>query len=449
MVSLGRHFVPNPVLSDSIPRGPTYRIPFSIHTRYDPWNRLVRVADGADSVAEFDYDGLARRILLRSYVGGSLAETRHLYYTEPSRWQVLEERLESGGQPAATPDRQFVWGLRYIDDLLLRDRDTNSNGTLNERLYALQDANWNVTAVTDETGAIQERYAYAAYGTPLFLSPAFTPRASSQYHFTTLYTGREYDAPTGLYYYRMRYYQPGLGVFVGRDPIGYHDSTSLYQYALTNPVRFFDPSGNSAILAGCGVGFAGGAFGGAFGNLVLLGRGNIREWCCVALASGAGGCVQGGILGAVVDTGTPFLITAAGCIGGALGSLVAAAIEANVCGTRGPMEACDFFMALLNGVIGCIGGYAYDLNDFEALFLALGMNVGVWSSMCGQGGAPNVAMGHACCTFSGGFWGYSRWSQTVRCDIGRSPFACCMEAAKGTLSTWLVQTATAGKCGTR
>ena len=241
MVSLGRHFVPNPVLSDIIPRGPAHRIPFSFHTRYD---------------------GLARRIILRSYVGGSLAETRHLYFS--SRWQVLEERLESGGQLAATADRQFVWGLRYIDDLLLRDRDTNSNGTLNERLYALQDANWNVTAVADPTGAIAERYAYTPYGTPFFLSPTFTPRAASQYDFATLYTGRHFDAPTGLYYYRARYYQPGLGVFVGRDLIPYGRTANLYEYVGGNPIAWGDPAGHEAQYCGLYPGYMGiGSMGGA------------------------------------------------------------------------------------------------------------------------------------------------------------------------------------------
>jgi hypothetical protein len=37
-------------------------------------------------------------------------------------------------------DRQFTCGLRYIDDLVLRDRGV-------ERKYALQDPNWNVVAV--------------------------------------------------------------------------------------------------------------------------------------------------------------------------------------------------------------------------------------------------------------------------------------------------------------
>jgi hypothetical protein len=100
-------------------------------------NRLVKIADGSDTVSEYAYDGAKRRIVQKSYTGGVLDETRHLYYTQPSSWQVLEERL--GTSPdSADPERQFVWGLRYIDDyiddLVLRDRDTDGNGSLDERL---------------------------------------------------------------------------------------------------------------------------------------------------------------------------------------------------------------------------------------------------------------------------------------------------------------------------
>ena len=37
---------------------------------------------------------------------------------------------------------------------------------------------------------------------------------------TRLYTGREYDSETALYYNRARYYSPTLGRFISRDPIG-------------------------------------------------------------------------------------------------------------------------------------------------------------------------------------------------------------------------------------
>ena len=37
-----------------------------------------------------------------------------------------------------------------------------------------QDANWNMTAVTNASGTVQERYVYSAYGVPIFLDAAFS-----------------------------------------------------------------------------------------------------------------------------------------------------------------------------------------------------------------------------------------------------------------------------------
>ena len=52
-----------------------------------------------------------------SGAGGELDETRHFYYSD--QWQVIEERVDS----STDPERQFAWGIRYVDDLVLRDRD--------------------------------------------------------------------------------------------------------------------------------------------------------------------------------------------------------------------------------------------------------------------------------------------------------------------------------------
>jgi hypothetical protein len=64
--------------------------------------------------------------------------------------------------PPFTCERQFAWGIRYIDDLLLRGRDPSGIGTLSERFYGLQDPNWNVSALAETSGALQERYGYDA-----------------------------------------------------------------------------------------------------------------------------------------------------------------------------------------------------------------------------------------------------------------------------------------------
>ncbi|MDC6171315.1 RHS repeat-associated core domain-containing protein, partial [Paucibacter sp. XJ19-41] len=56
------------------------------------------------------------------------------------------------------------------------------------------------------------------------------------------YTGREPDA-SGLMFYRARYYHPGLGQFISRDPLGLAAGINPYAYADGNPVMFNDPEG--------------------------------------------------------------------------------------------------------------------------------------------------------------------------------------------------------------
>ncbi|MFO0060308.1 MAG: RHS repeat domain-containing protein, partial [Planctomyces sp.] len=205
---------------------------------YDAWNRLVKIADGGNTVSEYQYDGAKRRVVQKSYVSGTLNETRHLYYTEPSKWQVVEERVGT----STSANRQFVWGLRYIDDLILRDRDTDGNGTLDERLYSLQDANWNVTGLVNTSGVIQQRFVYTAYGLPVFLSSSFTA-GSNTAAWEVLYAGYRFETATSLMHVRHRVLNAALGCWVQRDPIGYLMGLGLYEYAASDPVDIVDASG--------------------------------------------------------------------------------------------------------------------------------------------------------------------------------------------------------------
>ena len=214
--------------------------------KYDAWNRLAAVYDdnGTTLIAKYEYDAAGRRIEKETYSGGSLDEARHYYYG--GTWQCIEERVEASGVLPGDADVQYVWGAKYVDNLILRDRDTDADGAMDERLYALADANYNVTALFDEaTGTVVERFVYDAYGNVTELDPDdFTAYTGTDYDWEYTYTTRRLDDETGLMYYRHRYYDADLGQFVSRDPIGYWAGDgNLYRYVGGSPMVFVDPSG--------------------------------------------------------------------------------------------------------------------------------------------------------------------------------------------------------------
>jgi RHS repeat-associated protein len=210
---------------------------------YDAWNRLVQLNDGETIVAQYRYDGLNRRTT--KTIDGT---SRHYYYSD--QWQVLEEQVGA----STAPDRQFVWGIRYIDDLVLRDRDTDDDGDLDERLYALQDANWNVVAAVDDGGAVQERYVYDPYGKCTVLEPDFDVRSTgTSFDWETRFTGQRFDTDTALYLFRYRILHSLLGKWISRDIYRYLDSNNLYAYGKSNPVNALDPSGAATIPKGSAI----------------------------------------------------------------------------------------------------------------------------------------------------------------------------------------------------
>ena len=213
--------------------------------QYNAWNRLVRVSLAGDQVAAYQYNGFQHRIV--TIVGdGPSAIARDLFYS--AGWQVLEQRIRTGGSLGSEAEEQFVWSVAYIDGLILRDRNADLNNAtgvngLEERVYALQDALWNTTALVDVNGNVLDRFAYTPYGVVETLNANWTPTASPSTPWAVLFRGYFADEGTGLLHARARQYSPTLGRFVGRDPESYVDGFSLYA-AYYVPGKL-DPTGNS------------------------------------------------------------------------------------------------------------------------------------------------------------------------------------------------------------
>ncbi len=205
---------------------------------YDAWNRLVTVKNSGGTVLEgFGYDGVSRRV---TQAAGGV--TTDLFYS--AAWQVLEEKV------GANTKVRTVWSPVYVNAMVLRDRDAGTDGTLEERLWVVQDANWNVTALVNGTGVVNsgkvvERYAYDPFGVRTVYTENYAVRAGgSLYAFQHGFQGMRFDATSGLSEAQMRWYSPTLGRWVSNDPIHFAGGdVNLYGLAGNNPITHTDPSG--------------------------------------------------------------------------------------------------------------------------------------------------------------------------------------------------------------
>ena len=201
-------------------------------------NQLQGVDTSGDQVADvtIGYDALGRRV--KKTASGAtkvyVSATQPIAYS-PQAGQELAEYV-SGAAPTS-PTEKYVYG-DYIDEPIWK---TGTGGAV----YYHANALYCVSALTNGSGAVVERYRYTPYGELTILAAdGTTVRSASNYANPYTYTGRRWDSETGLYYYRARYYHPALGRFLGRDPIGYASGdASLYRYVGSRPMTTLDPSG--------------------------------------------------------------------------------------------------------------------------------------------------------------------------------------------------------------
>jgi RHS repeat-associated protein len=212
---------------------------------YDAWNRLLTVSlssfAGTDT---YQYDAQGRRIYQ-----SSIASERYF----DSAGQVIEEHF-SGSLVA-----QYVWGLDYVNDMVLRDDDYFGSHSdlgitgsgLGERLYTEHDAEWDISSLTDDTGTLAQ---WNFYEDP---NGTFIIQGTPHFMFYGFQGGRQ-DDPDGLINFGARDFDPNgpSGHWMEEEPSGaaYVDGANLYQAFDDNPTSCVDPSGRkpntAAVVAG-------------------------------------------------------------------------------------------------------------------------------------------------------------------------------------------------------
>jgi len=184
-------------------------------------------------------------------------------------------------------------------------------GSSSESLYYYHpDHLGSASVITDGSGNLREHIEYFAFGETWVQEGASKKTPN-------MYTGKELDQETGLYYYGARYYDPRTSVWQSVDPIlekympsgdpekdknlpgmgGVFNSANLagYTQSHNNPVKYSDPDGNAAqYVVAVELGVEAGAIA---GTAVLPGVGTI-----------VGGVLGGLTAGTIAYAGTDYLI---------------------------------------------------------------------------------------------------------------------------------------------
>jgi RHS repeat-associated protein len=184
---------------------------------YDSLNRLVQVVKGPQTT-QYIYNGLGQR------VGRIDSGIQTNYLIDPNGMlpQVLAETDNTGNLIA-----YYVY-----DGVGLVAKITPEN---NYYFYHY-DGLGSTVAITNSNGDVVNTYCYSPEG---LVGVQETIPNPFQYvgRFGVMAEGN------GLYFMRARYYDPEVGRFINKDPIGYAGGDNLYAYVGNNAVNNVDPSG--------------------------------------------------------------------------------------------------------------------------------------------------------------------------------------------------------------
>jgi YD repeat-containing protein len=171
---------------------------------YDYHNRLTSVTDRdaggiVTQIVHYTYDALDRRIARdvdTTPNDGNDGVVTHFVY---DREDVLLEFVDADGSGPGKP----ALSMRYlhgpgIDNVLAQENYLETDASLRV-LWLLPDRLGSTRDLVDNSGTVRNHFVYDAFGQVIFQT---NPAVQTRY----LFTGREFDAETGLYYFRARYY---------------------------------------------------------------------------------------------------------------------------------------------------------------------------------------------------------------------------------------------------
>jgi RHS repeat-associated protein len=195
---------------------------------YDNQNHMTgatqRATDGGTLLqqATFLYDALNNRIEKDVYTPTGGTVVTRFGYDGAEVWADL-----NGSNGLKT---RYLRG-DVVDQLFAR---ISAGGTA---AWYLTDHLGSVRNLTDASGNLQDTVTYDPFGTIL-------TESNSTFGDRYKFTGREFDAETGLQYNLARYYAAADGRWTSQDPLGFEGGDlNVYRYVNNSPICDSDPTG--------------------------------------------------------------------------------------------------------------------------------------------------------------------------------------------------------------
>ncbi len=228
---------------------------------YDPNGNLIKKTGTLQgkpaTVTNYAYDDENRLIYVKIQQGDKIKEVSFTYDPFGRRTSLALERDDFAINLLIKPTYPQITNYVYDEQNIIAEYDQNNKQIAtyihgpnideplaaeirNNRIYYHADGLGSITAITNHMGMTVQKYDYDAFGNIKFTP--FPQWIKQPY----MFTAREFDTETGLYYYRARYYDAKAGRFVTRDPIGFEGGdVNLYAYVKNNSVNLVDPMGTT------------------------------------------------------------------------------------------------------------------------------------------------------------------------------------------------------------
>jgi RHS repeat-associated protein len=196
---------------------------------------------------EFCYDSARQRYLDRD--------------VDPDTWELigagrwtdyLAEQPYGDFTHSGTGEEQPSEQVRYLTEFGVHAQQTLST---EETRYLHGDLIRSTMLTTDESGAATSSIAYTAFGEPIGEGGMGVPPVNfgTRYQYAgawgyesgllSLQGANEELAPVTAQHVGARWYDPGLGRFLQRDPIGLRAGLNFYAYCASEPLTRADPRG--------------------------------------------------------------------------------------------------------------------------------------------------------------------------------------------------------------